>query len=333
MSFDGFRKRVRVPWDHRKKCSTAGTIGRRFNYSDIRGHTATDLRNTDPSAAAWDKELRTADERPPDLPPDGPSRAPFFIAAALVVVAAIAVYLVFGRRAPQQAPTGAASTPSAKAAAPQPLGGAGDPIELPPLADTDPLVRDLVRKLTTHPRLTAWLATEGLIRNFTVVVTNVAGGQKFAMLLGPMRPSAPFRVVERDDAISVDPRSYERYTSLADGVSAIDAQGTARLYATLKPRIEDAYRELGEPEPSFDRTLERAMAVLLATPVTAELVHLKPHGGTGYGFVDDRLEALTPAQKLLLRMGPQNARAIQAKLREIALALGVPASRLPGSGR
>jgi hypothetical protein len=28
-------------------------------------------------------------------------------------------------------------------------------------------------------------------------------------------------------------------------------------------------------------------------------------------------------------MGPQNARVIQAKLHEIALALGIPASRLP----
>src|SRR5262249_54583710 len=162
----------------------------------------------------------------------------------------------FGRRAPQQATTSAAPTSAAVPAAPQPLGGAGDAIELPPLADSDPIVRDLVRKLTTHPRLTAWLATQGLIRNFTVVVTNIAGGQKFAMLLGPLRPTAPFRVVDRDNTISVDPRSYERYTTLADGVSAIDPQGAARLYATLKPRIEEAYRELGEPEPSFDRALE-----------------------------------------------------------------------------
>jgi hypothetical protein len=164
-------------------------------------------------------------------------------------------------------------------------------------------------------------------------VTNVAGGQKFAPLLAPLRPSTPFSVDQRDGTIYVDPRSYERYTSLADGVSAVDAQGAARLYATLKPRIEDAYRELGEPEPSFDRTLERALVVLLDTRVTTELVHLKAQGATGYRFVDDRLEALAPAQKLLLRMGPGNARAIQDKLREIALALGVPDSRLPASGR
>ena len=34
-------------------------------------------------------------------------------------------------------------------------------------------------------------------------------------------------------------------------------------------------------------------------------------------------------QKQLLRMGPTNARRIQASLRRIALALGIPAGRLP----
>jgi len=38
---------------------------------------------------------------------------------------------------------------------------------------------------------------------------------------------------------------------------------------------------------------------------------------------------LTAAQKQLLRMGPENARIVQAKLCEIALALGVPPQRLP----
>jgi hypothetical protein len=58
-------------------------------------------------------------------------------------------------------------------------------------------------------------------------------------------------------------------------------------------------------------------------------VRLQPHGGVGYAFADPRDEGLTPAQKQLLRMGPGNARIVQAKLREIALALGIPPQRLP----
>ena len=51
--------------------------------------------------------------------------------------------------------------------------------------------------------------------------------------------------------------------------------------------------------------------------------------GASYAFEDEALEKLTPAQKQLARMGPRNARIIQDKLRQIALAIGIPADRLP----
>jgi hypothetical protein len=42
-----------------------------------------------------------------------------------------------------------------------------------------------------------------------------------------------------------------------------------------------------------------------------------------YGFADPKLESLTAAEKQLLRTGPGNTRVVQAKLREIARALGL----------
>jgi hypothetical protein len=127
-----------------------------------------------------------------------------------------------------------------------------------------------------------------------------------------------------------DPRSYDRYTAIADAVESIDAAGAAKLYATLKPRIEEAHRDLGSTDPSFDRTLERALVALLNTPVLENQLPLRPKG-IGYAYADERLEGLTGAQKQLLRMGPRNVRVIRTKLRDIALALGIPASRLPAS--
>jgi hypothetical protein len=48
-----------------------------------------------------------------------------------------------------------------------------------------------------------------------------------------------------------------------------------------------------------------------------------------YAIADETLEALSQAQKQLLRMGPKNVREIQGKIRELAAALGVAESRLP----
>jgi hypothetical protein len=204
-------------------------------------------------------------------------------------------------------------------------------VVVPPLDQSDPVVRELVRQLTSHPQVAAWLATDGLIRNFTVVMLNTADGATPARHLRALRPAAVFSVDTTANGIVLDPRSYRRYDDIAAAVASVDAGGAARLYATLKPRIADAYRDLGHPDTPVDQALERAVVALLEAPIVQGPIHLHPVKGTGYGFDDPRLESLTDAQKHLLRTGPDNMSVIQGSLRAIALALGMPESRLPAA--
>lgn len=237
-------------------------------------------------------------------------------------------YFLAGRQDQQPA---AESVPPAAAvpppAAQRSLCEMGDATALPPLDDSDALVGTLVGALSAHPRVTAWLATDNLIRNFTVVVENIASGASPATHLGPLRPSGAFRVTETGQGLFVNPRSYERYAPIADAVDSVDAQAAAQLCATLKPRLDEAYGELGR-EGSFDSALERAIVAMLRTPALGGTVRLVPRGAT-YGFQDEALESLTPAQKQLARVGARNVGVIQNKLRQIALAIGVPSERLP----
>lgn len=270
----------------------------------------------------------TADEPPLPAPPSRRASSVWVAVALLAAAAGVAGYLAFVWRQPAApAQTATAAPAAATASASPPLGGQGDAVRLPPLDASDTLVRTLVQALTESPAVMAWLPTSGLIRNFTVVVTNIAEGATPAKQLKVLRPSSGFRIIERGGTAYVDQRSSDRYAKIADAVASIDPAGAAKLYATLKPRIEEAHRDLGSSEP-FDRTLERAMVALLHTPVVDGLEPLKPKG-IGYGYADERLESLTPAQKQLLRMGPRNVRVITTKLREIALALGIPATHLP----
>jgi hypothetical protein len=272
--------------------------------------------------------LQTAGQ-PPDTPPPRRPLGLWLAVAGLLAATAIAAYVAFGGRT-TSAPV---TTKPERVEAPQPplppLGGAAAPIVLPPLDQTDPVVRDLLKQITSHPRVAAWLATQGLIRNFVVVVSIVAEGRTPAGQLRVLRPSAGFHVIERGGDLYIDPRSYERYDGLAAAAASIDPAGAARLYATLKPRIEEAYRDLGVPATPFDRTLERAIVLLLKTPTVEDPVRAEPQGGVGYGFAAPDFEALPAAQKQLLRMGPRNVRSIQSSLRAIALALGIPPERLP----
>ncbi len=271
--------------------------------------------------------------RPPDLlggePP--PRRAALWwaVAAGLIIVTAIGIYVAVSRRAAPPAATAART--ATNAASDRPLGGDAERIDLPPLDQTDPLVRNLVKQIASHPSVAAWLTSDRLIRNFTAVVANVAEGITPVVHLRVLRPATGFKVIERAGRVTIDPRSYERYDTFAAAAASIDPAGAARLYSILKPRIEEAYRDLGSGT-SFDRALEQAIVALLKTPVVADPIVVRPEGGTGYAFTDPALEALTPAQKQLLRTGSANVRTIQASLRAIALALGIPADRLPAAG-
>lgn len=273
--------------------------------------------------------LKTSEEPPHEAPPERPSRL-WLVVAALIVATAAAIYIAAGRMhrvAPATTESRRAETHQAPV---RPLGGNAAPIDLPPLDQTDQIVRDLVKQITSHPRIAAWLATDGLIRTFTVAVQNVAEGTTPAGRFRALRPASGFETIARAGELHIAPRSYQRYDDLADAAVSIDAAGAARLYATLKPRIEEAYRDLGFPDTPFDRTLERAIVLLLRTPVPDTAARLEPKG-IGYGFADPALEGLTAAQKQLLRTGPRNVRMIQSSLRQIALALGIPAERLPAS--
>ena len=224
--------------------------------------------------------------------------------------------------------TVAQTAPQAPSDARAPLGPAVDGGELPPLFLTDPVVRELLGRLSSRPELTAWLATEGLIRNFVVCLDNVTSGQTPARQLPKLAPSAPFRTDTRGVAMVIDPRSYERYNGLADAAASLDAAGLAKVYSRLKPRLVEAYRELGHPEGDIDGATERAIVMLLQAPVIEGEIRLRPKM-ISFKFEKEELEDLEPVQKLLLRMGPRNTRLIQGELRALARELGIPEKRLP----
>jgi hypothetical protein len=285
-------------------------------------------------AAPSDFELRPSGEPPP------PSQATthhtaWIVAILLLAAAAAGGYYAFehGLRLDSLPWWRARTTPAAHAAVtPAPLAALGstpEAIEVPPLDASDAIVRSLVHALSDNPEIAVWLTTNGLIRNFTVVVTNIAEGHTPARHLQTLRPASPFRTVDRGGRIEIDPRSYDRYAGIAAAITSIEPAGASRLYATLKPRIEEAHRELGTPDPSFDQTLQRAIVALLDTPSPDGPVLLPSVKGTGYAYRDARLEGLTDAQKQLLRMGPANMRTVQLKLREIAVALGILSTALP----
>ena len=196
------------------------------------------------------------------------------------------------------------------------------------LDQSDDVVRTRGAELSSHTALSQWLRSKDLIRKFVAAVDNIANGETPSPHIDFFKPAGNFDIVVRDGIVSIDPASYKRYNLVADVFSSLNARLTVTLYWLLRPTLQEAYRELGYSDKVFQETLVMAMAELLKVPILDQSIEVEKEV-VSYKIVDPRLESLNPAQKHLLRMGPENVEIIQAKLRELAQGLGVPDSELP----
>jgi hypothetical protein len=90
----------------------------------------------------------------------------------------------------------------------------------------------------------------------------------------------------------------------------------ARRYADSYPLFQRAYAELGFAQARFHDRLLEALDDLLEAPELAGAVKLvRPK--VFYKFADPELESLSAGQKIMIRMGAENAAKVKAKLREI----------------
>ncbi len=242
---------------------------------------------------------------------------------ALVVVATV-VYLVWLRPATDEEVTEPIpiATPTA---APPPTPTLAEQLSARlkgvTLNTSDAAVRELVGRLSTHPQLSKWLVNEDLVRRFVAAVDNIADGRSPRKHLEFMRPSTPFRAMQKRGTFVVNPSSYHRYDLAADVFLALDTRGTLALYQELKPLIEESYREISPPGRVFDDRLIRAMDHLLEVRIPSGEVELEERTVATFAYADEELESLSDAQRHFLRMGPDNVRRVQAKLRELRDAL------------
>ena len=188
------------------------------------------------------------------------------------------------------------------------------------LEQGESLIRTKSAQLASHPKLVEWLQSEDFIRRFVAAVDVAAAGKSPRQSLAFWRPREKFSVVTKKGAIYLDTRSYARYDLAADAFQSVNAQAAAGILKDLQSVFQGAYEELGYPNRKFKDTLLQAIQELLKTPAVKGPLRLNAKV-ISYSLADKKLEALSPAQKHLLRMGPNNTVKIQEKLREIAQAL------------
>jgi len=259
----------------------------------------------------WDQDLEDA------------SRRRFAWIVGAVVAAAVAAggwYWYSGRVHP------AAEPPPVRPAAPQPAASAapeishplsteGSPTALPALNDSDPVVHDSLVGVFGRDTIERFLVPQNIVRHIVVTVDNLPR-HKVNVELRPVKPTAGQAVTAgRGEVTTLGEANFVRYAPLARVVQGTDVKTLAVVYERLYPLFQQAYEDLGYPGKYFNDRLVEVIDHLLQTPeVPAPIPVLQPK--VFWEYADSSLENRSAGQKLLIRMGPQNARIIKAKLRD-----------------
>jgi hypothetical protein len=248
------------------------------------------------------------------------------VAAAVVVIAAGTWYYL-SRHATQHAlpaaePT-AAESPPPESTIEHPLPAGQDSAAqapLPSLAESDAPLREAIGRIAGASSWKDYVLPESIIRRLVVTIDNLPR-QKVAVEKRPVAPVAGFFLADGDELhATIDPQNFSRYQPLVAAVAGLDVQQLTAVYIRYYPLFQQAYQNLGYPNGYFNDRLVQVIDTLLATPETKGPIALtRPN--VMYTFADPALEARPAGQKLLMRMGPENAAAIKEKLKELRAAV------------
>lgn len=199
-------------------------------------------------------------------------------------------------------------------------------VALPGLDESDGYIKSALTDLLGRRSLLSFLVFEGIARRFVATVNNLATDSASAQLWPVNRTDGRFDVETRGSADGevISPKNHDRYKPFVAFADAVDTQRAAALYTRLYPLLQRAYEDLGFPGKSFNDRVVEVIDNLLATPDLGEPARIRlitvdgapPPIGAGrlYVFADPVLEASSSGQKILLRMGAENARKLKAKL-------------------
>lgn len=192
------------------------------------------------------------------------------------------------------------------------------PRPLPVLDQSDQTVQQQFSGLVQGDnQLAEMLLFKSFVRNFVVIADNLTEAkipQKYMFV----KPPAGTFLTSKDEAgsTSIATENHSRYLPFIRMVSTLDTNNLVNVYVYLYPLFQQAYEELGYPDRYFNDRLVEVIDHLLEAPELSEPVALvQPK--VYYQYADPALESRSAGQKLLMRIGSENAGLLKQKLQEI----------------
>ncbi|HEY8555602.1 MAG TPA: DUF3014 domain-containing protein [Burkholderiales bacterium] len=212
------------------------------------------------------------------------------------------------------------SGPIGKPEVRHPIGPGGAAETLPALGESDDALREEAKTLLGDAPLEKLFNLDSIVRRIVVTIDELPR-EKIAQRYNLAKPApGRFRTLGKGDSAKLSAANYERYRPYVRLAESVDTRKLVALYVHFYPLLQQEYENLGYPGRYFNDRVIETIDHLLAAPEIHEPIELiQPK--VMYEFADSRLERLSAGQKIMIRMGPENAARIKTKLREIREAL------------
>ena len=205
------------------------------------------------------------------------------------------------RSEPEQAPVGMQITPE----------------PLPKLDGSDSEISGAINSLVEGDALTGLFSFKSFIRHFVVTVDNMTNQKIPQRYIFTRRVPDKFTVIKQEfDTALLDSKNFKRYSAYVNLLDVVDSRKLVTVYVRFYPLFQEAYESLGYPDRYFNDRLIQVIDHLLAAPEIEGPINLvRPK--VFYQFADPELELLSGGQKILLRIGYDNALLVKSKLKEL----------------
>ncbi len=201
-------------------------------------------------------------------------------------------------------------------------------------AQSPPTLADALTGTFGERAVLQWLNVDAFAHRVAVTVDSLPRAHSPARFW-PVHPTAGrFSTQAAADSHAIAPANAKRYAAFVAWVETLDMQRVAALYRRAYPQFQRAYENLGYPGRHFNDRVIAVIDHLLETPAGPESIEVKLANVKGpiqparpwvmVEFADAELEERSSGQKLMMRIGKENARQLKAKLTELRAALTQP---------
>lgn len=186
------------------------------------------------------------------------------------------------------------------------------PLPEPGIASDPPLAAALTA-FGDRGTLTEFFNLQDIARRFVITVDNLPREIVPSQASAVRRIPGPLAVQPVEGGFELQSDNALRYQAFLRFAESIDPGTVTRLYVRFYPLLQYEYQQMGFPDGHFNDRVVAAIDDMLAAPTPRGPIRLvQPK--VLYRFADPALESLSAGQKIMVRIGPDNARRLRAVL-------------------